>query len=164
MKTAATKTRILFFATAALLALGIAGLVQAAANRMPTSDRVLSLAADRLSLTSAQQAELRPLIEDAMALRHEARSQRQAMAAAARVELARTDANLQALTQEQQSRTDARLAQARQLRDRFLQYYQTELTPAQQVTARELMLARMERLQQLLGLLENRRDDALLNQ
>ncbi|WP_162457162.1 hypothetical protein [Pseudoxanthomonas kalamensis] len=155
------RNRAWLIAIAAAALFGLAGLVHAGAERGPSAERIVALAAHKLDLSSEQQDRLRPLVDEALALHRDARKARELMQAASREELSRADADLQALALERQAQTDRRLQQARQLRDRFLRYYQIELSPAQQASARAAMLERMDRFQQLRGRMQQRRDGLL---
>lgn len=146
---------------AALFAVGLAGLAEAsnALFTPPSAERTLSMASTKLSLNAEQQARLLPLLKRGVTLREKIRSETEAAIAASREELARPDANLDAISAEQQALVDARLAEVRALRDDLLTFYKRDLNPDQQAKARVALLKRVDRLDRIRsGLLSLRED------
>lgn len=143
------KLKPLVFTT--LLALAVTGLAKAGsdhfANRSP--ERLLSLTSEKLALNPAQQDRLRPLLQRAVALRADIKSKSEAMRTASRDELNRPDANLRALSNERQALIASELKAIRDLRNQFLAFYENDLSPGQQAMARQLMIKRLDRFDQL---------------
>jgi hypothetical protein len=154
----ATRTLVLAATAAAVLAFGAA---QARDALSPSPERILARATADLALTAPQQAHAGALIRRALQLRLRVRDEGAALVAASRAELARPDADLQALATERRQWVDARLAEVRLLEADAVAFYEHELTPAQQAQARERLGERLERLQGLGERLRAWRDDPL---
>lgn len=138
-------------AFAIVIALGLFGLAEARDSLLspPSAERALSMATQKLDLTPNQQARLRPLLERGVALRAQIRSQAEAAIRADRDELARSDADLNAISAEHEAMVDARLVEVRALRDDLLTFYNRELSPDQQAQARVALLKRIDRLDRI---------------
>jgi hypothetical protein len=138
-------------ALAAAVAIGIAGLANAGSKYFvePDPQTMLSLASEQLTLTPAQEDKLRPLLQQAAALRVEIKSQATAMRAATRDELNRSDADLRALSSERQALIAKELTAVDSLRNRFLAFYEGDLSPGQQLRARQMLLKRLDRFDQM---------------
>jgi len=138
-------------ALAAIVAIAIAGFAEAreAFFVSPTPETMLSVTTEKLDLNPAQQDQLRPLLQRAAALRADIKSKAEAMRAASRDELNRPDANLRALSGERQALIVAELKAVGDLRNQFLTFYEDDLSPNQQVKARQLMIKRMDRFERL---------------
>lgn len=149
-------------ALAVLIALGLFGIAEARDRLFspPSAERALSLATQKLELTPNQQARLRPLLERGVALRAQIRSEAQAAMRADRDELARSDANLNAITAEHEAMVDARLGEVRALRDDLLGFYNRELSPDQQARARVALVKRIDRLDRIRNRLLSLDEDA----
>lgn len=151
-------------AFAVLIAAGLVGLAEARGGLFspPSAERALSMATQKLALTPDQQTRLRPLIERGVVLRTQIRNETEATIQADREELARPDADLNALSAEHQARVDARLGEVRALRDDLLVFYNRELSPEQQARARVALIKRIDRLDRIRdGLLALREDAGL---
>jgi hypothetical protein len=70
--------------------------------------------------------------------------------AAARAELQRSDADLSSIITRSQPLTDRRIADARAVRDQLVDFYNNQLSSRQQAIAREILLQRLDRLEQWL--------------
>jgi hypothetical protein len=136
---------------AALVAIGVAGFAEArgALFADPSPETMLALTSAKLALNPAQQDKLRPLLQRAAALRTDIKSKAEAMRAASRNELSRSDADLRALNGERQVLIATELKAIDDLRNHFLAFYEHDLSPDQQATARGLMIKRLDRFDRL---------------
>jgi hypothetical protein len=134
-----------------VIAIGIAGFAEAGNQYHASADpeQLLSLASERLALNPAQLDKLRPLLQQALALRADVKTKAAALRAASRQELQRPDADLRALSGERQALLATELKSIDALRERFLTFYERELSPSQQVSARQLLLKRLDRFDRL---------------
>ena len=150
---------------AAAIAIGIAGIAQAGNQvfAQPSPDKLLSLSSEQLDLNPAQQEQLRPLLQQAIALRVDIRNKTVAMRAATRAELDRPDVDLRALSSERQAMVAGELKSVDALRSQFLAYYQNQLSPSQQARARQLLLKRMDRFDRLRERIMSMSDAAMLS-
>jgi uncharacterized membrane protein len=136
---------------AALVALGVAGFAEArnAFFAEPSPEMLLSITSEKLALDPAQQDQLRPLLQRAVALRADIKNKADAMRAASRAELARPDADLRALSDERQALIVTELKAIGELRKQFLAFYEDDLSPGQQAMARQLMIKRLDHFDRL---------------
>jgi len=108
-----------------------------------------------LDLTPVQMAKLAAIFWDAKAGRDAFRAQAQSAMDAARAELARDDADLDAIVALTEPLTNQRIADARRVRDQLIAFYNDDLDAAQQATARQILLQRLERISELQDALES---------
>ena len=141
----------LVFVFASIVVIGVAGFAKAGNDYLanPNPETVLSLTSAQLALSPAQQDKLRPLLKRAAALRADIRSQAEPMRAASRVELNRPDANLRALRGERQALVTREFEALNAVRNQLLTFYEDELNSDQQAKARQLLLKRMNRFDQM---------------
>jgi hypothetical protein len=154
--------KLISVAATAVIAMGVVGLVEARGGGLfspPSAEQALSTASEKLALTPNQQAHLLPLLKRGLALRAQIREEAEATLQADREELARPDADLSAMSAEHQARIDARLKEARALRDDLLTFYNRELSPDQQARARVALIKRIDRLDRIRNSLLSLRDD-----
>ena len=111
----------------------------------------------QLNLSTSQKAKLAGIFWDAKSERDAFHAQMQDLLVSAQTELAKADADLNALTTQSEPLLDQRLADARQVRDRLIAFYNDDLDAEQQATARQILLQRLDRIAQLTDALESLR-------
>lgn len=110
-----------------------------------------------LQLTPMQRLELYGLLLRAQDLRNTVAADVDALLSHASSELADPNADLYALVLQREALVDARLANARQLRDELLSFYSSDLSPAQQAQVRQFLLTRVERIERTRSALQDLR-------
>ncbi len=145
--------------SAVLTAAALSGNAHAGDRSLISALRGAAAQSDRISwqslnLTPAQKAKLAGIFWDAKAQQETAREESQALIAMAQTELAKDDADLDALASATQTLTDQRIANARGLRDQLIGFYNDDLDANQQATARAILLQRVERIGELKDALE----------
>lgn len=141
------KTRHLYF-LAAGLTVTLVATTAISAPRMARSDAMLPPTAAELGLTAAHAKQWDALRADAVALRRIGRMDLQGGAEELRALLDRPSADLRAFSDASQRKFDAHIAEARALRDRQLDLYES-LSPDEQARVRAAMAERLDRLSQL---------------
>ena len=111
----------------------------------------------QLNLSTSQKAKLAGIFWDAKSERDAFHAQMQDLLVSAQTELAKADADLNALTTQSEPLLDQRLADARQVRDRLIAFYNDDLDAEQQATARQILLQRLDRIAQLTDALDSLR-------
>ncbi|MCB1564748.1 MAG: Spy/CpxP family protein refolding chaperone [Xanthomonadales bacterium] len=125
-------------------------------------DRLQTAAAMRVSwqelnLTATQKAKLAGIFWDSKSERDTFRDQMEDFLATAQTELAKDDANLNALAALSEPLINARISSGRSIRDRLIDFYNDDLDAQQQATVRQILLQRLDRLAELSDALENLR-------
>jgi hypothetical protein len=148
-----TKIRSLFGGLLVLISASI--ILPAHAADVPPMPASFLTQSDRmdwraLQLTSDQKLQLASILWDAAASRNDLRDEADAVRAAARAELQRSDADLSSIITRSQPLTDRRIADARAVRDQLVDFYNNQLSSRQQAIAREILLQRLDRLEQWL--------------
>lgn len=130
-----------------------------AAPRFANADRFAPPTAAELGIAGAHAKQWDALRQDAIALRRVGREDLNSGMREFRVLLDQSSPDLRAFSNESQRRVDAHMAEARALRDRQLDLYES-LTPAEQAKVRAAMAQRLDRFAQirerLIGFLETR--------
>lgn len=125
-----------------------------AAPRMAQAERFAPPTAAELGFAGARAQQWETLRQDTIALRRVGREDLVAGITEFRGLLDQPAPDLRAFSNESQRRVDAHMAEARALRDRQLDLYET-LTPAEQAKVRAVMAQRIDRLTQLRQRLAN---------
>lgn len=130
-----------------------------AAPRFADADRFAPPTASELGIAGAHAKQWDALRQDAIALRRVGREDLRDGMQEFRALLDQSSPDLRAFSNESQRRVDAHMAEARALRDRQLDLYES-LTPAEQAKVRAAMAQRLDRFAQLrerlIGMLEAR--------
>ena len=140
-----TKHRVFLVAG---LAAALLATTAISAPRTARGDAMLPPTAAELGLTKAHAKSWDALRADAVALRQIGRVDLQDGAEELRALLDRPSADLRAFSDASQRRFDAHIAEARALRDRQLDLYES-LTPEEQARVRAAMAERLDRLSRL---------------
>jgi hypothetical protein len=140
-----TKHRLFLVAglTAALVAT-----TAVSAPRIARGDAMLPPTAAELGLSAAHAASWDALRADAVALRQIGRDDLVAGTTELRTLLNQSSPDLRAFSRESQRKVDAHMAEARALRDRQLDLYES-LSPQEQARVRAAMAERLDRLSKL---------------
>lgn len=154
-----SRSRALMLGLLAVLATATT-LTAVSAPRMARGNFAPPTAAE-LGLTPANAARWDALREESLALRSVAREEIGGGLREFRGLLDTTQPDLRAFSAESQRKVDAHLAEARVLRDRQLDLYES-LTPAEQARVREAMAERLDRLGRLRAQLMSRFDTPML--
>ena len=141
------KTRHLYFLAAGFI-VALVATTAISAPRMARSDAMLPPTAAELGLATAHAKQWDALRADAVALRRIGRMDLQGGAEQLRALLDRPSADLRAFSDASQRKFDANIAEARALRDRQLDLYES-LSPDEQARVRAAMAERLDRLSQL---------------
>ncbi|MES2669406.1 MAG: hypothetical protein V4673_03155 [Pseudomonadota bacterium] len=141
------KAKHMFF-FAAGLTVALAATTAISAPRVPRGDAMLPPTAAELGLTAAHAKQWDALRADAVALRQVRRVDLQGGAVELRALLDQPSADLRAFSNASQLKFDAHIAEARALRDRQLDLYES-LSPGEQARVREAMAERLDRLSKL---------------
>ncbi len=141
------KAKHLFF-LAAGLTVALATTTALSAPRVARSDAILPPTAAELGLSAAHARQWDALRADAVALRQVGRVDLQGGAIELRALLNQPSADLRAFSNASQLKFDAHIAEARALRDRQLDLYES-LSPGEQARVRAAMAERLDRLSKL---------------
>lgn len=152
------KTRHLVFLSAGLLA-ALAATVAVSAPRQALREGFAPPSSTELGLSGAHAQQWDRLRNDSIALRQVGREDMQQGLGDLRELLDQPSPDLRAFSKDAQRKVDAHMAEARELRERQLDLYES-LTPAEQARVRAAMAQRLDRLaqlrQRLIGLFEAR--------
>ncbi len=141
------KTKHMLF-IAAGLTVALAATTAISAPRLARGDAMLPPTATELGLTSAHAQQWDALRADAVAMRQVGRDDLVAGMSEFRTLLDQSSPDLRAFSRESQRKVDAHMAEARALRDRQLDLYES-LSPSEQARVRAAMAQRLDRLSQL---------------
>ena len=141
------KAKHLFF-LAAGLTVALAATTAISAPRVARGEAMLPPTAAELGLTAAHAKQWDALRADAVALRQVGRVDLQGGAVELRALLDQPSADLRAFSNASQLKFDAHIAEARALRDRQLDLYES-LSPGEQARVRAAMAERLDRLSKL---------------
>lgn len=141
------KTRHVLFLAAGLTA-ALAATVAVSAPRQALREAFAPPGATELGLSGAHAQQWERLRDDTMALRQVGREDMRDGLGELRSLLDQSSPDLRAFSRESQRKLDAHLAEARALRERQLDLYES-LTPAEQARVRQAMAKRLDRLSQL---------------
>ena len=141
------KAKHMFF-LAGGLTVALAATTALSAPRTARGDAMLSPTAAELSLSTAHAKQWDALRADAMALRQVGRVDLQGGVVELRTLLNQPSADLRAFSDASQLKFDAHIAEARALRDRQLDLYES-LSPDEQARVRAAMAERLDRLSKL---------------
>lgn len=130
------------------LTVALAATTALSAPRMARGDAMLPPTAAELGLSTAHAKQWDALRADAMALRQIGRVDLQGGVVELRALLDRPSADLRAFSDASQLKFDAHIAEARALRDRQLDLYES-LSPDEQARVRAAMAERLDRLSKL---------------
>lgn len=141
------KAKHMFF-LAGGLTVALAATTALSAPRMARGDAMLPPTAAELGLSTAHAKQWDALRADAIALRQVGRVDLQGGVVELRALLDRPSADLRAFSDASQLKFDAHIAEARALRDRQLDLYES-LSPDEQARVRAAMAERLDRLSRL---------------
>lgn len=141
------KAKHMFF-LAGGLTVALAATTAISAPRMARGDAMLPPTAAELGLSTAHAKQWDALRADAMALRQVGRVDLQGGVVELRALLNQPSADLRAFSDASQLKFDAHIAEARALRDRQLDLYES-LSPDEQARVRAAMAERLDRLSKL---------------
>jgi len=141
------KAKHMFF-LAGGLSVALAATTAFSAPRVARGDAMLPPTAAELGLSTTHAKQWDALRADAMALRQVGRVDLQGGAAELRTLLNQPSADLRAFSDASQLKFDAHIAEARALRDRQLDLYES-LSPDEQARVRAAMAERLDRLSRL---------------
>jgi hypothetical protein len=133
---------------AAGLTVALAATTAISAPRLARGDAMLPPTAAQLGLSSAHARQWDSLRAEAVALRQVGRDDFGAGMSEFRILLDEPSPDLRAFSRQSQRKVDAHMAEARALRDRQLDLYES-LSPSEQARVRAAMAQRLDRLSQL---------------